>query len=374
MNGEIIRIDVPYRLGYRDDIRVVLDANITDSTWWKKATFWNGVLEVTATGTINGTDTDSKQFSGFGSEIGPEWNLSFDLGEMGFGEVTVTARLYGQNSATNPWSTELVTTRQWTIRQEHGTTPFAEPPYTTVSVAAPSRANPNEDLTLRVTVKNITTIVAQCRLNVYAEQYEAPFPSPRRITQKVFELQSGVTKTFNVPYKMPSSYSVSISAFVETVGTTGVYSEDSNDTGNVILIEEQYEPPVGDPCEGYSPHCVGYDWYYCENGEIKVERNSAHCGYIPPEEQLPTEGTWGCGAPWASASTTKWWVEGGMLYFERNSPDCGGSAPTGDGEAPLEGQELLSSIMKYTAIGGVVFAVTMLLLPSRKKGNSSESS
>jgi len=228
-----------------------------------------------------------------------------------------------------------------------------------------SRYAPYETVNVTAKIKNTTLSEKSVRIQLYQEAFPT---DPMHYPLKLFAAKVGyigalqtvtVTGSFTM-YQDPGLLGAKVSV-VTAVDENLTWV---NDAWNVIVANQSdsSEPPDDDtvPCqEGYGYCGTGankFTWYYCENGVWKEERNSAHCGYVPDGE--------GC------TGTTKWWAEGGVLYTEENSVDCGYVPPGEDEDEEEEDEEepnQLAEVMKYLAIGAGVFAVSMLVIPKKRK-------
>lgn len=214
---------------------------------------------------------------------------------------------------------------------------------TQITIDAPSKAPPYSTVTVNVTVRYLGDESSQSvRLRVYYELYPndpVHFPAREILDEQFLAITWDDERTFSASFSMPSA--TEIGASVQAI--TDVQSRDDETWGDWFSDNQAQEVVELDLSgEVQEDECSSGDFYclsdnagenpamVCQNGQwVRVE-NYPNC-YVAYD-------------------------------FDKDEPVNGDyETPDGDDE------ELVDTIMKYTALGSIVFVGAMLVIPKKKR-------
>jgi len=105
--GEFTRLEYPKSLDPGQDIEIKVDGNLVDLTksWLD---FWQGCFTIEGAGR-----KDADRFSGTGTVIGPEWAPTLRLGAMPSASVTITVKMWANDSVWAEWDWDNISELGW---------------------------------------------------------------------------------------------------------------------------------------------------------------------------------------------------------------------------------------------------------------------
>ena len=105
--GEFTRLEYPKSLNPGKDIEIKVDGNLVDLS---KGIFdfWSGCFTAERTGV-----KDADRFSGNGTVIGPEWAPTLHLGVMPSASVTITVKMWANESYWEEWDWDRIAELGW---------------------------------------------------------------------------------------------------------------------------------------------------------------------------------------------------------------------------------------------------------------------